>query len=689
MYDKVDAQLAAPLTNDNTETSTEDPLPRPKRARTQRTLQPGLLNADLALALMHMPEVQIYEESPQHLVGPKRASQESTNRQKPPVLESLESSACDSKGMKVGSKRSSMYNGVSWNRNKDTWKVRIRVDGVVINLGSFTDEKEAARKYDEFAISAGRPVNFPDEVRPEFVKYMSSKMKGVSWCNDKKKWMARIHVDGKSTHLGCFDDKELAAQKYDDAARSLGRPMNYPPKDDVEDFKKSSSSLKSPKSRYRGVSWSKKGRAWRARISFGGKYSHLGHFHSEEEAAIKYDGAAAALGRPLNFSKDGQVQAVKLCYSASKDMPLHGRKKSKLFQAKDTSKCTRLGHSDTEDEAEQDSDDGSALIKGPLVVPEVGSIIRSTCDENFSAHQESTETRKCFSGSNSSEASKAIGNSYTTPTIKSTVAASTNTSNSNSTSNHSSTSKSNSTSTSTRTSTSTSKRDSSISSRAHDVANFWESAVACDSAAASGPADAPQCTTSAAHAAYKQVPVVDARQQPGATLRLRENRLSGVPTVIVGHHGWAGFADAWLVAGGGTDEAGAVDNRVIANSANRSKVSTAMLASNRDRMIQTSPNSTKVEPFLPSESRGESKWVPSANDVALAAAHGIRLRSLLNDIGDEEVPLVQPRTFIGSLRAREGSTRTEHLASAVMTTTVGDFVRHAWLAGTPAWYVSN
>ena len=680
MYDKVDAQLAVPLTNDNAEPFAEDPLPRPKRARTQRSLQPGLLNGDLALALMHMPEVQIYEDSPQHLVGPKRASQESTNRRKPPVLES---SACDSKGMKVGSKRSSMYNGVSWNRNKDTWKVRIRVDGVVINLGSFTDEKEAARKYDEFAISAGRPVNFPDEVRPEFVKYMSSKMKGVSWCNDKKKWMARIHVDGKSTHLGCFDDKELAAQKYDDAARSLGRPMNYPPKDDVEDFKKSSSSLKSPKSRYRGVSWSKKGRAWRARISFGGKYSHLGHFHSEEEAAIKYDGAAAALGRPLNFSKDGQVQAVKLCYSASKDMPLHGRKKSKLTQAKGASKCTHLGHSDTEDEAEQDSDDGSAPLKGPSIVPEVGSLIGSTSDGNFSVHEEATETRKCFSGCNSSLASKPISNSYTTPTIKSTVAASTNTSNG--TSNSANNSTSNSSSTSTRTSTSTSKRNSPISSRAHDVANFWKSAVACDSATTSGSADAPQCSTSAAHAAYNQVPVVDAQQQPGATSRLRENRLSGVPTVIVGHHGWAGFADAWLVAGGGADEAVAVLNSVSANSVNHNKGSTAKFVSNRNGMTVTSPDSTKVEPLLPSESRGESRWVPSANDEALAAGHGIRLCSLLNDIGDEEVPLVQPRTFIGSQQARGSSTRTEHLASAVMTTTVGDFVRHAWLAGTPDW----
>ena len=655
----MDAQLAAP----SAESSAEDSLPRPKRARTQRTLQPGLLNGDLALALMQMPEVQFYEELPQHLVGPKKTSQEAAST---PKL-SLESDSRDCKELKAGSKRSSIYNGVSWNRNKNNWKVRIRVDGIIVNLGSFTDEKDAARKYDEFAALVGKPLNFPVDIQAENVNDMS-KMKGVTWCNDKKKWMARIHVDGKSTHLGCFSDKEMAAQKYDDAAHSLGRPMNFPSTDTVKED--SQKSTKSPKSRYRGVSWSKKGRAWRARICFEGKYSHLGHFHEEEEAALKYDEAAVALGRPLNFSTDGQIQAVKLSSSAkstSEDVSLHGAKKSKLTQAIGTSKCTHLGHSDTEDEVEEDSGEGSATFKEPSIVPAAA-----------------TGASEKSSDSTSSATSTSIGSSYKTSACKSAVAASTNISTSLSPSPSPSPSKGKS------------KSGSSIPCRAPNVANFWENAAAYCSTSASGSADATPYISSAAQAAYKQVSVVDNRQSE-ATLRLRENRLSGVPSVVVGHHGWARFADAWLLAGGGVNEDTTVGNSVSADNSSRSRGKRSELDVAHDENcdmdlgVETpvSPNSTNVGKTSPSVPQEESKWVPSADDMALAAAHGIHLRALLDDIGDEEVPLVQPRTFIGSQQARESSARHEHLASAVMTTTVGDFVRHAWLAGTSEWYVSK
>ena len=45
-----------------------------------------------------------------------------------------------------------------------------------------------------------------------------SGIKGVSWNKRKGKWESCICIDYKTVHLGCFDDKEMAAQAYQSAA---------------------------------------------------------------------------------------------------------------------------------------------------------------------------------------------------------------------------------------------------------------------------------------------------------------------------------------------------------------------------------------------------------------------------------------------------------------------------------------
>ena len=50
---------------------------------------------------------------------------------------------------------------------------------------------------------------------------------GVSWLKANEKWVADIQIDEKKTYLGCFHDEVAAAHRYDEAAVTLGMPLNF------------------------------------------------------------------------------------------------------------------------------------------------------------------------------------------------------------------------------------------------------------------------------------------------------------------------------------------------------------------------------------------------------------------------------------------------------------------------------
>lgn len=138
------------------------------------------------------------------------------------------------------STKSSKYKGVHWDKTKSKWVGYIHMKGKKHHLGYFATEAEAARSYDRESLRCrGFTKNFPKtdypaedmhqvpEARKALEK--SSRYTGVSWNKLRRKWAARIIVDGRSQHLGHFTNEADAARAYDRVCfQSRGSTKNFP-----------------------------------------------------------------------------------------------------------------------------------------------------------------------------------------------------------------------------------------------------------------------------------------------------------------------------------------------------------------------------------------------------------------------------------------------------------------------------
>lgn len=162
----------------------------------------------------------------------------------------------------------------------------------------------------------------PSTTSAETAVRRSSKFRGVTrhrctgrfeahlW--DKSSWNIAKKKKGKQIYLGAYDDEEAAARTYDLAALKYWGPkttLNFPIdtyKNDMNEIEKmskeeyiaslrrKSSGFSRGVSIYRGVARHHHNGRWEARIGQvdGNRYTYLGTFATQEEAARAYDIAA-------------------------------------------------------------------------------------------------------------------------------------------------------------------------------------------------------------------------------------------------------------------------------------------------------------------------------------------------------------------------------------------------------------
>jgi hypothetical protein len=263
--------------------------------------------------------------------------------------------------------------GVAWDRAAKKWKAKIGIEGKDQHLGSFDNEDDAARAFDERAAPLGRPVNFPGPGQALAVKRgadgIVSRYTGVCWNVGNEKWRSEIYKDGKRVNLGYHGKEEAAARAYDEHAGPLGWPVNFP----VEEGQKQA--VKQGASKFEGVHWNFDNKLWEAVGVKHGERVPLGTFKTEESAARAVDNhLVAALGLlRKNFPVEGELRQATVDFLSEFVGVCRHPKSKKWFATIDIEgKTTGLGAFCSEEEAARAYDERAAVLSRPVNFPTEG-----------------------------------------------------------------------------------------------------------------------------------------------------------------------------------------------------------------------------------------------------------------------------------------------------------------------------
>eukprot|EP00984_Skeletonema_dohrnii_P015347 scaffold6614_cov106-Skeletonema_dohrnii-CCMP3373.AAC.1 len=241
----------------------------------------------------------------------------------------------------------SKYTGVCFNKQRNKWHAEISITGKNRYIGCYESEEEAAADYaravfkhkgqgaldkareqDSFIIDLSDvPPQSPIPNSELQIKEASSKYIGVTFNKQRNTWYARIMIEGKNRHIGCYESEEEAAVDYARAVfkykgqGALDKARERRTRDksgegnsfiiDLSDvppqppIPKSAGRIKEGASKYTGVTFDKKASKWKAQINIDGKLRHIGSYENEEEAAADYARAV------VKYKKQGALGTVR------------------------------------------------------------------------------------------------------------------------------------------------------------------------------------------------------------------------------------------------------------------------------------------------------------------------------------------------------------------------------------------
>lgn len=170
--------------------------------------------------------------------------------------------------------KSSKFNGVSFDSNKNKWVASITNNGRQVHLGRFNSEIEAFDCVSQAVKNTG--LKTFDKYIKSIRRKRSSSFEGVYLDKNLSRWRVDVKFKGNRLFLGNFDTEDIAIKKLNEANFHISEGT----------FSDYYIGIK-PKyaSRIVGVGWHSRDKKWTATVTIKGKRKSLGYFNSEQAAA--------------------------------------------------------------------------------------------------------------------------------------------------------------------------------------------------------------------------------------------------------------------------------------------------------------------------------------------------------------------------------------------------------------------